>query len=58
MLVSQPVDGQPAVLAFTERKLAGILQLTISDDDQITAVHVRVEEATLKPLRAQLLETY
>jgi hypothetical protein len=42
------------VLAFEERKLAGVIDLTISDKSRIAAVHVRVDEATLKPLRAQL----
>jgi RNA polymerase sigma-70 factor (ECF subfamily) len=54
VLVSQPIDGHPAVLAFEERKLAGVIDLTISDKSRIAAVHVRVDEATLKPLRAQL----
>jgi RNA polymerase sigma-70 factor (ECF subfamily) len=54
VLVSQPIDGHPAVLAFEERKLAGVIDLTISDESRIAAVHVRVDEATLKPLRAQL----
>jgi RNA polymerase sigma-70 factor (ECF subfamily) len=54
VLVSQPIDGHPAVLAFEERKLAGVIDLTISDESRIAAVHVCVDEATLKPLRAQL----
>ena len=56
VLVSQPVDGRPAVLAFAERKLVGVINLTISDEGAITTVHVHVNEATLKPLRAQLFD--
>jgi hypothetical protein len=56
VLVSQPVDGRPAVLAFAERKLVGVINLTISDERVITTVHVHVNEATLKPLRAQLFD--
>jgi RNA polymerase sigma-70 factor, ECF subfamily len=54
VLVSQPVDGHPAVLAFAERQLVGVIDLTISDSDVITTVHVHTEEASLSPLRAQL----
>lgn len=54
VLVSQPVDGRPAVLAFAERTLVGVIKLTISDDRAITAVHVHVNQATLQPLRATL----
>jgi RNA polymerase sigma-70 factor, ECF subfamily len=56
VLVSQPVDGRPAVLAFAERKLVGVIDLTISEDRCIKAVHVHVNEATLRPLRAQLFD--
>jgi RNA polymerase sigma-70 factor (ECF subfamily) len=54
VLVSQSVDGHPAVLAFEERKLVGMIELTILDDQRIAAVHVHVGEGTLQPLRAQL----
>ncbi len=54
VLVSQPIDGRPAVLAFDERKLAGVFYLKISNNYRITAVHIHVEEAVLKTLRAQL----
>jgi RNA polymerase sigma-70 factor (ECF subfamily) len=54
VLVSQSLNGHPAVLAFDERKLAGMIELTISDDEQISAIHVHVDEITLQPLRAQL----
>ena len=56
VLVSQPVDGHPAVLAFAERKLVGVITLTISANRGITAVHVHVNETTLKALRAQLID--
>ena len=56
VLVSQPLDGHPAVLAFAERKLVGMIGLTVSDDERIAAVHVHVDEATLQPLRAQLFD--
>ena len=54
VLVSQPIDGHPAVLAFAERQLVGVIDLTISDSAVITTVHVHTEEASLSPLRAQL----
>ena len=54
VLVSQPIDGHPAVLAFAERQLVGFIGLTFSDSDLIIAVHVHVDEASLKPVRAQL----
>jgi RNA polymerase sigma-70 factor (ECF subfamily) len=57
VLVSQPIDGHPAVLAFAERQLVGVIDLTISDSDLIAAVHIHVEEASLRPLRAQLFGT-
>jgi RNA polymerase sigma-70 factor (ECF subfamily) len=53
VLVSQRVGAQPALLAFVERKLAGILALDI-DHARITKVHVLVDPATLEPVRAQL----
>jgi RNA polymerase sigma-70 factor, ECF subfamily len=54
VLVSQPVDGYPAVLAFDERELVGFIGLSISDGDLITTVHVHLDEASLKRLRTQL----
>jgi hypothetical protein len=54
VLVSQHIDGHPAVLAFAERQLVGVIGLTISDSDLITTVHVHVDEATLRTVRAQL----
>ena len=53
VLVSQPSDDGPAVLAFSERKLIGVIGLTI-EDARITKVHVHVDESTLMPLRAVL----
>jgi RNA polymerase sigma-70 factor, ECF subfamily len=53
VLVSQSWRDGPAVLAFSERKLVGVIGLTI-DDARVTKVHVHVEETTLKPLRDQL----
>ena len=53
VLVPQPVCGQPAVLAFVNRRLAGLLALSISDG-RITKIHVLVRPSTLEPLRAEL----
>jgi RNA polymerase sigma-70 factor, ECF subfamily len=52
-LVAQPVCGQPAVLAFADRQLVGLLALSI-DVDRITKIHVLVRPSTLEPLRAEL----
>jgi RNA polymerase sigma-70 factor, ECF subfamily len=53
VLVPQPVCGQPAVLAFVDRRLAGLLALSIQDG-RITKIHVLVRPSTLEPLRAEL----
>jgi RNA polymerase sigma-70 factor, ECF subfamily len=53
VLVPQPVCGQPAVLAFANRRLAGLLALSIKDG-RITKIHVLVGHSTLEPLRAEL----
>ena len=53
VLVAQPVCGQPAVLAFVERKLVGVLALSI-EHSKITKIHVLVQSSTLGPLRAEL----
>jgi RNA polymerase sigma-70 factor, ECF subfamily len=53
VLVAQPVCGQPAVLAFVNRQLAGLLALSI-EDVRITKIHVLVRPSTLEPLRAEL----
>ena len=53
VLVPQPVCGQPAVLAFVNRRLVGLLALSIADS-RITKIHVLVRPSTLEPLRAEL----
>jgi RNA polymerase sigma-70 factor (ECF subfamily) len=53
VLVAQPVCGQPAVLAFVNRRLAGLLALSI-EDSRITKIHILVRPSTLEPLRAEL----
>jgi RNA polymerase sigma-70 factor (ECF subfamily) len=53
VLVAQPVCGQPAVLAFVNRQLVGLLALSI-EDSRITKIHVLVRPSTLEPLRAEL----
>ncbi|CFB40201.1 proline dehydrogenase family protein [Mycobacterium tuberculosis] len=53
VLVAQPVCGQPAVLAFVNRALAGVLALSI-EAGKITKIHVLVQPSTLDPLRAEL----
>jgi RNA polymerase sigma-70 factor (ECF subfamily) len=53
VMVAQPVCGQPAVLAFVNRQLAGLLALSIQGD-RITKIHVLVRPSTLAPLRAEL----
>lgn len=53
VLVAHPVCGQPAILAFVHRRLAGVLALTI-DDGRVTKIHVLVRDSTLDPLRAEL----
>ncbi|WP_375481921.1 RNA polymerase sigma factor SigI [uncultured Mycobacterium sp.] len=56
VLVSQPLGVEPAVLAFVNRKLMGVIALTIGADN-ITKIHVHVDHSTLAPLRAQLFGT-
>ena len=56
VLVSPPWHSGPAVLAFSERRLIGVISLKISDA-RITKVHVHVDESTLKPLRVRLFGT-
>ena len=53
VLVAQPVYGQPAVLGFVNRRLVGLLALSIKDN-RITKIHVLVGPSTLEPLRAEL----
>ena len=52
-LVSQPVGGQPAVLAFLGRQLAAVLVFTMRGEI-IQAVHVIGDPAKLGFLTAQL----
>jgi RNA polymerase sigma-70 factor, ECF subfamily len=52
-LVTCPVAGQPALLGFSGRKLAGLLVFTMHGD-QIQAVHVIADPRQLGFLRAQL----
>jgi len=52
-LVSHPVAGQPALLGFHGRQLAGVLVFTIHGEN-IQTVHVIADPAKLSPLNAQL----
>ena len=52
-LVSHPVAGQPALLGFIGRELAGVLVFTMQDD-KIQAVHVIADPRKLGFLSAQL----
>ncbi|MBV9447225.1 MAG: hypothetical protein JO345_15190 [Streptosporangiaceae bacterium] len=49
----QPVNGQPAVLAFTGRRLDGVIVFTV-DRDRISSVQVLGDPRRLGLLRAQL----
>jgi RNA polymerase sigma-70 factor, ECF subfamily len=52
-LVSHPVAGQPALLGFRGRNLAGVLVFTMNGED-IQAVHVIADPRQLSFLSAQL----
>ena len=52
-LVSLPVGGQPAVLAFTGRELAGVLVFTMRGE-LIQAIHVIGDPRKLDFLSSQL----
>jgi RNA polymerase sigma-70 factor, ECF subfamily len=52
-LVSLPIGGQPAVLAFTGRQLAGVLMFTMRGE-LIQAIHVIADPRKLDFLRSQL----
>ena len=52
-LVSHPVAGQPALLGFIGRELAGVLVFTM-DNERIQAVHVIADPRQLGFLSAQL----
>jgi RNA polymerase sigma-70 factor, ECF subfamily len=51
-LVSQSVDGNPALLAFIDRRLEGVLALTVGGE-QITKIHLMMDPAKLEFLRSQ-----
>jgi len=53
VLVSQPVGGQPSVLAFRDRQLAGVFLLSIGQAG-ITKIHGVVDSRKLDFLRSQL----
>jgi len=52
-LVSHPVAGQPALLGFAGRELAGVLVLTMRGD-KVQAVHVIGDPRQLRLVSAQL----
>jgi len=52
-LVTYPVSGQPVLLGFSGRELAGILVFTMNNE-QIQAVHVIADPRQLGFLSAQL----
>jgi RNA polymerase sigma-70 factor (ECF subfamily) len=52
-LVTHPGAREPLVLAFVERKLVGVIALTI-EDAKISKIHIHVDESALEPVRAQL----
>ena len=52
-LVSLPVAGQPAILAFSGRELAGLIELTMRGE-LIQSVHVVADPGRLAILRSQL----
>lgn len=55
-LVSQPVNGEPGVLAFRERQLVGILQL-VTRDGVIVDLHAIADPAKLAVVDVQLTST-
>lgn len=52
-LVTHPGAPDPLVLAFVERKLIGVIALTV-ENAKISKIHVHVDQSTLEPVRAQL----
>jgi RNA polymerase sigma-70 factor (ECF subfamily) len=52
-LVSQAVTGQPSLLAFIDRKLAGVILLSIGDTG-INKIHVIADPPKLRFLESQL----
>jgi RNA polymerase sigma-70 factor (ECF subfamily) len=53
ILVTQPVAGQPALLGFVDRRLAGVIVFTMRDG-RIQAVHVIADPRQLSFVSAQL----
>ena len=52
-LVSQPVDQHPALLAFIDRRLQAVFELTVHGG-RITKIHLMMDPAKLDFLRSQL----
>ena len=54
--MSLPGGGDPVLLAFRGRRLAGVITLTLAHDgsERVAKVHVTVDPVTLGSLRAQL----
>jgi RNA polymerase sigma-70 factor, ECF subfamily len=52
-LVSLPTAGEPCLLAFVDREIAGVLVLTVAEG-RISKIHVQAQPAKLRFLRAQL----
>jgi RNA polymerase sigma-70 factor, ECF subfamily len=53
IFVSLPIAGQPCLLAFVNREVAGLLVLDVRDE-RITKIHVYADDANLRFLRYQL----
>lgn len=52
-LVSQPVDEHPALLAFIDRRLEAVFELTVRGE-RITKIHLMMDPTKLDFLRSQL----
>jgi RNA polymerase sigma-70 factor (ECF subfamily) len=52
-LVSLPVTGDPCLLAFIDRRLAGVVRLTV-DGGRVSKIHVHAQPTTLAVLEQQL----
>lgn len=52
-MVTQPVGGQPAVMAFVDRELVVVLTLSVADD-RIRKIHAIADPAKLRFFNAQL----
>jgi len=53
-LVSYPVDGRPAILAFRDRRLAAVLMLTLNDHGRIQVIQVVADPPLVAELERQL----